>query len=130
MYLLDTATLVAFFRGHGRIGTHLLATPPSEIAIPAIAAWEIDVSIAQSAAPAQRRGQWDALLSVVQVLPFGNQEAEVAAMIQAALLKAGGPLGPLDTMIAGIAVANDAVLVSRNTHDFTRIAGLRLEDWY
>ena len=130
MYLLDTDTLTAFFRGEGRVAERLLALPPAEIAIPAIAACEIGVGIARSAEPARRRGQWESLLSVVQVLPFGKAEAEVAAMIQAALLKAGTPIGQLDMLVAGTAMANDAVLVTRNVREFSRVAGLRTEDWY
>jgi len=41
----------------------------------------------------------------------------------------GRLIGPNDLMIAAIATANDAVLVTHNQREFSRIAGLRLEDW-
>jgi predicted nucleic acid-binding protein len=31
--------------------------------------------------------------------------------------------------IAAIALANDAILLSRNVSDFAKVAGLRIEDW-
>jgi len=38
-------------------------------------------------------------------------------------------IGPNDLMIAATAIANDIVLVTHNQKEFSRIAGLRLEDW-
>ena len=35
-YVLDTNTLIYFFKGEGRVAQHLLAIPPSEIGIPAV----------------------------------------------------------------------------------------------
>jgi tRNA(fMet)-specific endonuclease VapC len=43
---------------------------------------------------------------------------------------AGFPIGPLDTLIAGTAVAWGATLVTRNTREFGRIRGLNTVDWY
>ena len=38
-------------------------------------------------------------------------------------------IGTMDLKIAAIALANNALLVSRNLADFARIPGLRVEDW-
>jgi tRNA(fMet)-specific endonuclease VapC len=42
----------------------------------------------------------------------------------------GNPVGPIDNLIASTTRANGAILVTRNTGEFSRIDGLRLEDWY
>lgn len=44
MYVLDTNTLVYFFKGMGGVSTRLLATPPGEIGIPAIVLFELEVA--------------------------------------------------------------------------------------
>ena len=36
MYVLDTNTLIYFFKGKGRIADHLFLMPPKDIAIPSI----------------------------------------------------------------------------------------------
>jgi tRNA(fMet)-specific endonuclease VapC len=46
------------------------------------------------------------------------------------LERIGAKIGPLDTLIAGTALAHGATLVTHNTEEFSRISGLRLEDWY
>ncbi len=42
---------------------------------------------------------------------------------------AGTPIGPYDTQIAAIALAANLTLVTHNVSEFSRIAGLRIEDW-
>ncbi len=49
---------------------------------------------------------------------------------QFTLLKtAGTPIGANDLWIASHALAEDAILVTNNTREFERVAGLRLENW-
>lgn len=130
MYLLDTDTLACFFRGRGRVGARLLATPPAQVVLPAIVVAEVEWGIARAQDPAARLAQWQAMLAVVKVVPFGTEEAALAAQVQVALQKTGAPLAPLDTLVAATALAHNAVLVTRATHEFARVSGLRCQDWY
>lgn len=41
----------------------------------------------------------------------------------------GTPIGPNDLLIAAIALSNKAVLITHNTGEFERVAGLKLKDW-
>lgn len=45
------------------------------------------------------------------------------------LERSSRPIGPNDLLIAATARAHDLVLVTHNTREFSRIAGLRIEDW-
>jgi tRNA(fMet)-specific endonuclease VapC len=51
-------------------------------------------------------------------------------MIRADLESKGTPIGPYDTLIAGIALSSGAILVTHNTKEFKRVKGLNIEDWY
>jgi len=130
MFALDTNTVIYFFKGMGKVASHLFSLPPHEIALPAVVLYELQVGIAKSSSPEKRSNQLNELLTVVRVLPFTEHEAAITARIRASLEKAGTPIGPLDIMIAGIALANQATLVTHNTKEFSRIDGLQLEDWF
>jgi tRNA(fMet)-specific endonuclease VapC len=130
MFLLDTNTLIYFFKGQGKVAKHLFATPPVDIAISSVSLYEIEVGIAKSTQPTKRRRQFDTFLEVVSVLPFDRSAARAAAMVRSELERRGLPIGPLDNLIAGIALAHRATLVTRNTREFSRLSNLAVTDWY
>ena len=129
MYLLDTNTLIFFFKGKGNVAKHLFSISPRDIGIPSIVLYELEVGIAKSPSPKKRKKQLLDLTSAVTILPFGEKEAESAAAIRAGLEKQGTPIGPYDILIAGTALANRAVLVTNNRKEFSRIKKLSIEDW-
>ena len=130
MFALDTNSLIYFFKGMGRVAERLLATAPSEVALPTVARYELEVGIAKSRMPNKRRAQLDEMLGVIRLLPFDRQAAEASARIRAELEALGKPIGPIDTLIAGTALATGATLVSHNVKEFRRVPGLRVIDWF
>ena len=130
MYLLDTNTIIYFFKGLGNVAEILLSKSPKDIAIPAIALYELEVGIAKSNNPKKRKKQLESLVSRITVLPFALKEAGASATIRAELENQGTPIGPLDNLIAGTALCSNAVLVTHNTKEFSRIEGLTVEDWF
>ncbi len=130
MYILDTNTLIYFFKGAGNVADMLLSKSPNDIFIPSIVLFELKLGIAKSINPVKRKKQLNLLVSHVNIADFGTREAESAAMIRADLEKKGLPIGPYDTLIAGTALAANAILVTHNVREFERVSALRLEDWY
>lgn len=61
-------------------------------------------------------------------LPFDDQSAIIYGQIRAGRAASGTPIGPNDLLIASIALANNLILVTHNTREFSRVEGLRLED--
>ena len=66
----------------------------------------------------------------LEILPFTQQAAEWLAIERARLMKTGYLFGFADGEIAAIAVANNLILVTRNTKDFERFLDLQLENWF
>jgi tRNA(fMet)-specific endonuclease VapC len=81
-YCLDTNTLIYFFKGQGDVSNRLLATPPREIAIPAVVIFELEVGIGKSTSPRKRIAQLQEILSLVNIISFGQSEAKCAAGIR------------------------------------------------
>lgn len=130
MFALDTNSVIYFFKGMGRVAERLLATVPSEIAMPAVVLYELEVGLARSSAAKRRREQLEEFVSPLTILPFGAAEAREAARIRIELESAGMGIGPLDTLIAGTVLRHGATLVTHNGKEFQRVRGLATEDWY
>ena len=130
MYVLDTNTLIYYFKGQGQVAQNLANVSPQEIAVSTIVYFELQVGIAQSTSPAKRTQQLQQLLSRVNLIPFDGDAALAAATIRAQLEQQGTPIGPIDVLIAGVAVALEATLITHNVNEFSRISGLAVADWY
>lgn len=130
MFVLDTNTVLDYFRGKGRVAERLLAIKPSEIAVPAISVYEVWVGVLGSQNPKRRREQFEQFLSVVEILPFGAEAGLRAAELRHKLERTGEAIGPLDTLIAATALTHGGVLVSRNLREFARVPGLKSVNWH
>ena len=130
MYVLDTNTVLDYFRGRGDVAKNLLGVPPSEVALPAIVAYEVWVGVLGSQNARRRQVQYEQFLVTVEVLAFDATVGRRAAELRHALERRGEGIGPLDTLIAATALAHDATLVTRNVREFGRVAGLKIVDWH
>ena len=130
MFLLDTNTLIYFFKGIGNVSKNLLSKSPKDIGIPSIVVYELEVGIAKSESPRKRIEQLQNLTAIVKIIPFGTNEAKASARIRAELEHKGITRGPYDILISGMALALPAILVTHNIKEFERIQRLQVEDWY
>ena len=130
MYLLDANVVLDYFRERGNVAANLLAVPPGGLALPAVAAYEIWVGVMGSQNPARRRAQYEQFLAEVPVLEFDAVTGRRSAEIRHAMARKGDAIGPLDTLIAGTALAHDASLVTRNVREFARVPRLNVVNWY
>jgi tRNA(fMet)-specific endonuclease VapC len=130
MYILDTNTLIYYFKGQGQVAQNIANVSPQEIGISTIVLFELQVGIAKSTSPAKRTQQLQQFLSRVNVVPFDRDCAVAAATIRAQLEQQGTPIGPIDVLIAGTALAFQATLITHNVKEFSRVSGLAIADWY
>ena len=130
MFVLDTNTVIDYFRGKGKVADRLLAVNPREIGLPAVAAYEVWVGVLGSQNAKRRERQYEEFLSSIEVIAFDAATSRRAAELRHALERRGEGIGPLDTLIAGTALARGATLVTRNTKEFGRIPGLKIVNWH
>jgi tRNA(fMet)-specific endonuclease VapC len=73
----------------------------------------------------ERLGQLFEVLADWEIVPFGQRAADMFLQLRGRNLK----MGTMDLKIASIALVNDALLVSANMRDFSRVPGLRCANW-
>lgn len=129
-YLLDSNVCIGYLNGTAQgVLAHLRIVPATEIAICSVVKAELSYGANRSVRPAQTLAHQRQFLDQFVSLLFDDSAAEVYGRLRAQLAAAGAPIGPNDLMIAAIAVANDLVLVTHNTREFSRVPGLTTDDW-
>ena len=130
MYLLDTNVCIHLLNNrHSQIEKHFRASSPSEIALCSIVKAELLFAARHSKKVEANLQLLTHFFAPLRSLPFDDRCAQEYGLIRADLSSQGKIIGPNDLLIAAIARAYDAVLVTLNTEEFTRVTGLRLEDW-
>ena len=129
-YLLDTNTLIYYFKGLGNVKERLLACQPSEIVLSSVVYYELQVGILKSTSPQKRIAQLAILKNQVSWVDFDEKSAEATAQIRVELERIGKPIGSYDVQIAGMAMTNYLLLVTHNTGEFCRVSGLKFENWF
>jgi tRNA(fMet)-specific endonuclease VapC len=126
--LLDTNVVIHYLKGLASVVDRLQAAPRREIAVSSITVYELEYGN-RNAGTAKRRAAISAFLARVPQVPFDTGAAIEAAHIRVDLESRGLVIGPMDLLIAGIAVGRGAILATGNTKEFSRVRGLRLADW-
>lgn len=136
MFVFDTDTFTHFLRRHPRV-TERRASATEEVGISVITRIEIlqgrfaSVLKAEDGKKLLKAQHWlaenDRDLEHFLILPIDAESAaEFDRLRENKKLK---KIGRADLLIAAIALANQATLVSRNLKDFRQVSGLRVEDW-
>ena len=125
---LDTNIVIAYLNGNRTVATQLKAYQP-EVAISSLVFAELLYGARASARVAENLARLEQFLQIVEVADFDQASAEAYSRVRLALRQKGRPTGEIDTLIAAVALANEAVLVTHNTKHFENIEELSLEDW-
>ncbi|MDT7531879.1 type II toxin-antitoxin system VapC family toxin [Sphingobium sp. SA2] len=129
MFLLDTNILSDLIRHpQGVIANRIAVVGEAEIATSIIVASELRYG-------AERRGsdrltrQLEAVLSLVPVLPLGDDADMEYGRLRTDLEKRGQPIGGNDMLIAAHALSLGVTLVTDNVREFQRVTGLTIANW-
>ncbi|MBK7647445.1 MAG: type II toxin-antitoxin system VapC family toxin [Betaproteobacteria bacterium] len=130
IYLLDSnvcihllngrhTTLIQRFRQYDPRQTVLCSMVKAELMRGALRSQRVELNLERLAI----------FFAPLKSLPFDDSAADHFARVGAELMKRGTPIGPNDLVIAATALAHQVTLVTHNTAEFSRVPGLRLEDW-
>jgi tRNA(fMet)-specific endonuclease VapC len=132
-YLLDTNACIALINGRPaavRVRFQQAAEAGIPMVTSSVVTFELWYGVANSARPEENADRLAVFLAgPIDVVDFDDEDAQQAGRVRAALEVAGTPIGAYDVLIAGQALRRTATLVTSNSREFARVAGLAWEDW-
>lgn len=129
-FMLDTDACIRFMnRSHPTLTERVVANPAEALCISIITAAELTFGAERSAHRPKNRERLGEFRGTIRTVPFDEVAVETYGAVRAGLTPRGVVIGPLDLLIAAHALSLGLTLVTGNLKEFSRVKGLRLEDW-
>ncbi len=130
MYLLDTNICIYIIKNqYLEIINKLDKVGIDKIGVSSVTIAEMEYGIAKSLKPKEAEAKLYEFLVPFEIYDFTISSARYYGRIRAELTKFGTPIGPMDMLIASIALSNEMTLVTNNVKEFERIRNLKIENW-
>ena len=128
-YLLDTNIVSDLVRNpHGKVAQRIRKVGEARVSTSIVVAAELRYGAAKKGS-ARLSAQLEAVLSVLDVLPFEPPADIMYASLRTSLEQVGTPIGANDMLIAAHALALGCTIVTDNEREFARVRGLSCENW-
>lgn len=130
IYLLDTNVCARYLNGKSlAIRQRLRSTNLADIAVCSVVKGELFYGAMKSNNFEKTLARQQEFLKLFVSLPFDDDASFIYGRIRAELSAKGIIIGANDLQIAAIAMVNNLILVTHNIGEFSRVNGLRFEDW-
>ncbi len=100
-----------------------------EVGISSITYAELRFGVENSGRVEENLDRLERFLLPLEIVPFDAEAGRQYGRLRTELKRAGCPIGSNDLLIAVHALSLNAALVTNNIREFTRISGLRVEQW-
>jgi tRNA(fMet)-specific endonuclease VapC len=128
-YLLDTNIISDLIRApQGRAASRIREVGEVLIRTSIIVAAELRFGATKLGSP-RLTERLEAVLGLLEIVPFEPPTDAVYGRIRARLEQAGTPIGGNDLLIAAQAIALGDTVVTDNEREFGRVEGLKVENW-
>ena len=128
--LLDTNACIQLWqRKNLTVRRYFVQYSPADIALCSVVKAELLFGALRSEQKEHNLQLLQQLFAPLYSFDFDDNAAAYYAEIRAVLTAQGNLIGANDLMIAAIARANKATLITHNTAEFSRVKGLLIEDW-
>lgn len=128
--LLDTNVCIQLWqRKNLNVRRHFTQYSPADIVLCSVVKAEFWFGALRSEQKESNLQLLNKLFAPLHSFEFDDNAAKHYAQIRADLTAQGNLIGANDLIIAAIARANNAILITHNTSEFGRVQGLLIEDW-
>lgn len=129
-YMLDTNIVIYTIKHKPEsVFKKFLTLEPSDFCISSITLAEMEYGASKSTKPEKNREAFYMFLTGIEILHFDESAAQEYGEIRVSLERQGTPIGPNDMLIAAHAKATGLTLVTNNMKEFSRVNGLKVENW-
>ncbi len=129
-YLLDTDICIYIIKKKPeQVLKKLTKLEPTEVAISTVTLSELIYGAEKSQHRQKNLEALTGFLVPINILSWDESAAKNTGEIRAILEKSGKLIGPYDLQIAGQALSLNLTLVTNNDKEFSRVKGLRIENW-
>ncbi len=129
-YMLDTDACITLIKNRPEaMRIQLSRLSPDEVGISSIVTAELWFGVALSQKKRQNQAALKDFLDYATILNWPYEACPIYGQIRTGLQKKGAPIGAMDMLIASHALLLDAVLVTNNTKEFSRVPDLKIENW-
>ena len=129
-YLLDTNTCIYIINRYlGKIRKNFERLKIGDVGISAITYAELQFGVSNSSKPEQNQEALNEFLGPLDILDFPADACQLYGEVRVQLTNSGKLIGPLDLLIGTHALFLKSILVTNNVNEFSRIKGLKIENW-
>jgi tRNA(fMet)-specific endonuclease VapC len=130
MYMLDTDICIYIIKKKPRsVLNYFQRLQPGELSISAITFAELMNGAKKSHQVEDNITRLNELAELLEIKPFDQKAAIAYGNVRSALEKKGNIIGSNDLLIAAHALSHDYILVTNNEKEFSRVDGLKIENW-
>lgn len=128
-YLLDTNIISDLIRHpQGAVADRIAAAGEDTVCTSIVVAAELRFGAIKSGSRKLKQTV-NQILSAMEILPLESPADQHYGELRHHLSRQGIPIGPNDLLIAAHTLAADLTLVTANSREFSRVPGLKLENW-
>ena len=128
-FMLDTNIAIYTLKNKPAPVREIFKKHDGQICLSSVSYMELVFGAERSSDPQRNLRSLEGFVARLEVLALDIEAASHAGQIRAELATRGTPIGPFDQLIAGHARSRGLILVTNNEREFSRVAGLRTENW-
>lgn len=129
MYLLDTDITIYCLKGNEMVRQNLRSHINDPIQISSVTLMELYYGAFKSQKVESNLAKVRKIENSLEIIPVNQDQVEIFGMLKVKLESAGTPLDDFDLILAATALSHNLILVTNNESHFSRIEGLKIENW-
>ncbi len=129
MYLLDTDITIYCLKGNEMVRQNLRSHINNPIQISSVTLMELYYGAFKSQKVESNLAKVRKIENSLEIIPVNQDQVEIFGMLKVKLESAGTPLDDFDLILAATALSHNLILVTNNESHFSRIEGLKIENW-